>query len=245
MLYAGLWEVFRTPHSLSSGGPGSGLFKSTDGGDDVDRADEEPGLPAGLWGKVGVSVSPADANRVYAIVENENGGVFVSDDGGATWKLVNDERRLRQRAFYYTRIYADPKERDTVYVLNTGFYRSTDAGKTYRSFRVPHGDNHDLWIAPNDPKRMINGNDGGANVSRQRRRDLDRPGLPDRAVLQRVRHRARAVSRVRRAAGQQHRLRVERRRPRSCTPSAAARAATSRPTRAIRTCSTPAATAGI
>ena len=112
-----------------------------------------------------MSVSPVDAKRVYAIVENENGGVFVSDDGGATWKQVNDERRLRQRAFYYTRIYADPKERDTVYVLNTGFYRSTDAGKTYRSFRVPHGDNHDLWIAPNDPKRMINGNDGGANVS--------------------------------------------------------------------------------
>lgn len=164
-LYAGLWEVFRTPHSLSSGGPGSGLFKSTDGGSTWTELTKNAGLPAGLWGKVGVSVSPVDGTRVYAIVENENGGVFVSDDSGATWKLVNDERRLRQRAFYYTRIYADTGERDTVYVLNTGFYKSTDAGKTYRSYRVPHGDNHDLWIAPNDPKRMVNANDGGGNVS--------------------------------------------------------------------------------
>ena len=164
-LYAALWEVFRTPHSLSSGGPGSGLFKSTDGGATWTELTKNPGLPAGLWGKVGVSVSPVDGTRVYAFVENEDGGVFVSDDGGATWTRVNDERRLRQRAFYYTRIYADTKDRDTVYVLNTGFYRSTDGGKTYKSFRVPHGDNHDLWIAPNDSKRMINGNDGGANVS--------------------------------------------------------------------------------
>ncbi|MCU0250894.1 MAG: hypothetical protein MUE61_11830 [Vicinamibacterales bacterium] len=164
-LYAGLWEVYRTPHSLSSGGPGSGLFKSTDGGTTWTELTRNPGLPAGLWGKVGVSVSPVDAKRVYAIVENENGGVFVSDDGGASWKQANDDRRLRQRAFYYTRIYADTKERDTVYVLNTGFYKSTDAGKTYRTYRVPHGDNHDLWIAPNDAKRMINANDGGANVS--------------------------------------------------------------------------------
>jgi len=164
-LYAALWEVFRTPHSLSSGGPGSGVFKSTDGGSTWAELTQNPGLPKGIWGKVGVSVSQADGKRVYAIVENENGGVFSSDDGGATWKQVNDERRLRQRAFYYTRIYADTKERDTVYVLNTGFYRSTDGGKTYKAFRVPHGDNHDLWIAPNDAKRMINGNDGGANVS--------------------------------------------------------------------------------
>ncbi|MEW5982485.1 MAG: glycosyl hydrolase [Acidobacteriota bacterium] len=164
-LYAALWEVFRTPHSLSSGGPGSGLFTSTDGGDSWSELTKNPGLPAGIWGKVGVAVSPADANRVYAIVENEKGGVFLSNDAGATWTQVNDERRLRQRAFYYTRIYADPKVRDTVYVLNTGFYRSTDAGKTYAAIRVPHGDNHDLWIAPDDPKRMINSNDGGANVS--------------------------------------------------------------------------------
>lgn len=165
VIYAAIWEVFRTPHSLSSGGPDSGLYKTTDGGATWTELTRNPGLPAGMWGKVGVSVSPVDATRVYAIVENENGGVFRSDDGGATWTRVNDERRLRQRAFYYTRIFADTKARDTVYVLNTGFYRSTDGGKTYRTFRVPHGDNHDLWIAPNDATRMVNGNDGGGNVS--------------------------------------------------------------------------------
>ncbi len=112
-----------------------------------------------------MSVSGADSNRVYAIVEAADGGVFLSDDAGGTWTLVNDDRRLRQRAFYYTRIYADPQAKDTVYILNTGLYRSTDAGKTIKGIRVPHGDNHDLWIAPNDPKRLANSNDGGANIS--------------------------------------------------------------------------------
>jgi photosystem II stability/assembly factor-like uncharacterized protein len=165
VLYAGMWEVFRTPHSLSSGGPGSGLFKSVDGGTTWTDLTKNPGLPKPIWGKVAVSVSGADSNRVYAIVEAKDGGVFLSDDAGATWKLVNDDRRLRQRAFYYSRLYADPQAKDTVYVLNTGIYRSTDAGKTIRAIRVPHGDNHDLWIASNDPKRLINSNDGGANVS--------------------------------------------------------------------------------
>jgi photosystem II stability/assembly factor-like uncharacterized protein len=165
VLYAGLWEVSRTPHSLSSGGPGSGLFKSTDGGDTWTELTRNAGLPKPIWGKVGVSVSGADPSRVYALIEAADGGVFLSDDAGATWKRINDDRRLRQRAFYYTRIYADPVVKDTVYILNTGLYRSTDAGKTIRSIRVPHGDNHDLWIAPDDAKRMINSNDGGANVS--------------------------------------------------------------------------------
>jgi photosystem II stability/assembly factor-like uncharacterized protein len=165
VLYAGLWEVHRTPHSLSSGGPGSGLFKTTDGGRNWTELTRNPGLPPTLWGKIGVSVSGADSNRVFAIIEAAEGGVFLSDDGGVKWTRVNEDRRLRQRAFYYTRIYADPQVRDTVYILNTGFYRSTDAGKSIRGIRVPHGDNHDLWIAPNDAKRMINSNDGGANVS--------------------------------------------------------------------------------
>jgi photosystem II stability/assembly factor-like uncharacterized protein len=165
VIYAALWEALRTAYSLSSGGPGSGLFKSTDGGSTWTEITRNAGLPAGVIGKIGVSVSGADSQRVYAIVEAAEGGVFVSDDAGASFKRVNEERRLRQRAFYYTRIYADPKVKDTVYVLNTGMYRSIDGGKTYKPIRVPHGDNHDLWIAPNDPKRMIESNDGGANVS--------------------------------------------------------------------------------
>jgi photosystem II stability/assembly factor-like uncharacterized protein len=166
VLYATLWEVFRTPHSLSSGGPGSGLFKSTDAGDTWQEITRNQGLPKGMIGKSGISVSGADGNRVWAIVEAEDGGVFRSDDGGKTWTKTNEERKLRQRAFYYTRIYADPNDKEMVYVLNTGFYRSKDGGKTFpQSIRVPHGDNHDLWIAPNDPNRMINSNDGGANVS--------------------------------------------------------------------------------
>jgi photosystem II stability/assembly factor-like uncharacterized protein len=165
VVYAALWEAFRTSYSLSSGGPSSGLFKSSDGGDSWSELTRNPGLPKGIVGKIGVAASGGDAHRVYAIVEAEDGGIFRSDDAGATWTKVNDERRFRQRAFYYSRIYADPKAKDTLYVLNTGFYRSTDAGKTWKAIRVPHGDNHDLWIAANDPQRMINGNDGGANVS--------------------------------------------------------------------------------
>jgi photosystem II stability/assembly factor-like uncharacterized protein len=166
VIYATLWEVFRTPHSLSSGGPGSGLFKSTDGGATWQELTRNPGLPTGvIWGKAGVSVSGADSNRVYAIIEAQDGGLFRSDDAGATWSLVNDDRRMRQRAFYYTRVYADPADKDTVHVLNVQYFRSTDGGKTIRNIRVPHSDNHDLWIASGDAKRMINANDGGANVS--------------------------------------------------------------------------------
>ena len=164
-LYAGLWEVFRTPHSMSSGGPGGGLFKTTDGGKTWTEATTNPGLPKPLWGKIGISVSGADSNRVYALIEAQDGGLYASDDAGATWKLVNDNRNIRQRAFYYTRVYADPQAKDTVYLLNVSFYRSTDGGKTLRTISVPHGDNHDLWIAPNDPQRMVQSNDGGANVT--------------------------------------------------------------------------------
>jgi len=164
VLFAAFWQALRTPWSLESGGPGSSLWKSVDGGDNWTKLTGE-GLPKGVWGRIGVTVSPANPNRVWAIIEAQEGGVFRSDDAGKTWRKTNDERKLRQRAWYYTHILADPKNAESVYVLNVGFFRSLDGGKTFSTIRVPHGDNHDLWIAPEDPARMIEGNDGGANVS--------------------------------------------------------------------------------
>lgn len=168
VLYATIWEAWRKSWGMSSGGADSGLWKSTDGGETWTDITSTLGLdPATPIGKMGVTVSGANSNRVWVIVEHEpEGGVYRSDDAGRTWEHVNDERKLRQRAFYYTRIYADPQDEDVVYALNTGFYKSTDGGVTFpTSISVPHGDNHDLWIASDDPQRMINSNDGGGNVS--------------------------------------------------------------------------------
>lgn len=166
ILFATMWQAYRIPWKMSSGGAGSGLFRSTDGGDTWKELTRAPGMPTGMIGKVGVSVSGADSKRVYAIIEADSGGVFRSDDGGDTWKRTNTERKLRQRAFYYTRIYADPQNKDRVYVLNVNFYRSDDGGEKFATqIRPPHGDNHDLWIAPNDPQRMVESNDGGGTVS--------------------------------------------------------------------------------
>jgi photosystem II stability/assembly factor-like uncharacterized protein len=166
VLYAALWQAYRTSWNMSSGGPGSGLFKSTDGGEHWTEITRNAGLPNGIIGRIGVSVSPVDASRVYAIVEAADGGVYRSDDAGATWKRTNDERKLRQRAFYYTHITADPQIRDRVYVLNVNFFRSDDGGAHFdTTLAVPHGDNHELWIARNDNHRMIEANDGGGTVS--------------------------------------------------------------------------------
>ncbi|HEX6322410.1 MAG TPA: hypothetical protein VFZ36_01690 [Vicinamibacterales bacterium] len=166
VLFAAMWEAYRVEYQMSSGGPGSGLFKSTDGGETWTEITRNPGLPSGVVGRIGVAVSPADPNRVYALVENANGGLFVSDDAGATWTLINDSRNIRQRAFYYTHVTADSADRNTVYVLNTGLYKSSDGGKTLASIgQGTHGDHHDLWVDPDDPKHLVSGNDGGGAVS--------------------------------------------------------------------------------
>ncbi len=178
VLYAATWEMWRTPYSLNSGGPGSKLWKSTDGGATWTDISRNPGLPTGTLGRIGVSVSPADPKRVYACIEALDGGIFVSDDAGAAWKLVSDNRNYRQRAWYYTHIYADPKAVDTVYVLNVGFGKSTDGGKTFSGVSVPHSDNHDLWLNPDDPNIMANANDGGANVSKDGGRTWTEQDLP-------------------------------------------------------------------
>src|SRR5687767_9807105 len=168
VLYAALWEAYRIEYQMSSGGPGSGLFKSTDGGETWTEITRRTGLPAGVVGRIGVDVSGADPNRVYALVENENGGLFSSDNGGNTWTLVNSNRSIRQRAFYYTHITADPKNRDVVYALNTSLFKSTDGGKTLTNVGGgTHGDHHDLWIDPDNPQHLVNGNDGGGAVSMQ------------------------------------------------------------------------------
>ncbi len=165
ILLASFWNVKRTPYSLESGGIGSGIWKTTDGGDTWKNISGNKGLPKGITGISGITICPDNPERYYAIIESNEGGVFRSDDAGETWVKTNDERKLRQRAWYYSRIFADPKNEDMIYVLNVEFFRSKDGGKSYQSISTPHGDHHDLWIDPNDPSRMIIGDDGGAQVS--------------------------------------------------------------------------------
>jgi photosystem II stability/assembly factor-like uncharacterized protein len=165
ILYASTWRIRRTPYSLESGGEGSSIYKSTDGGETWKNIASAEGLPKGIWGISGVSVSPVNSNRVYAIIENDNGGVYRTDDAGQTWRKMNDDRNLRQRAWYYTKIYADTKDVDMVYVMNVSYHKSKDGGKTFQSYNAPHGDHHDLWIAPEDNQRMVIADDGGAQVS--------------------------------------------------------------------------------
>jgi len=166
VLYAGFWQAYRTPWMLSSGGAGGGMFKTTDGGDTWTEITRNTGLPAGIWGDIGISVSGANSNRVYAIIEAKEGGVYRSDDAGATWAKINGNSNLTQRAWYYMKIHADPKNQNVVYVNNVQFQKSTDGGKTFRPVQgLPHGDSHDFWIAPDNANRMIEADDGGATVS--------------------------------------------------------------------------------
>ncbi len=165
ILYATSWQVYRRTWKMWGGGPDCKLWKSENGGDTWIDLSANPGMPAPPLGKIGITVSPADNKRLWAIVEANDGGVYRSDDAGATWKKTNDERKLRQRAFYYSRIYADPFDRETVYGLNVEFFKSTDGGVTFNSIQTKHGDHHDLWIDPNNPQRMILSDDGGGVVS--------------------------------------------------------------------------------
>ena len=179
VIYAALWEAYRVEYQMSSGGPGSGLFKSTDGGETWTEITRNPGLPSGVVGRIGIDVSGADSNRLYALVENAAGGLFVSDNAGAAWKLVNDNRNVRQRAFYYTHVTADPVDRDTVYLLNVSAYRSSDGGKTLTAIGGgTHGDHHDLWIDPDDAKHLVLGNDGGGTVSLTAGKDWSPQDIP-------------------------------------------------------------------
>lgn len=165
IIYTSFWKIRRTPYDLSSGGAGSSLWKSTDSGDTWTEITRSEGLPKDTIGIIGVAVSAVRPDRVFAIIESQTGGVFRSDDGGKKWTKVNDDRNLRQRAWYYTRIYTDTKDEDVVYVMNVAYHKSKDGGKTFQSKYAPHGDHHDFWVAPEDPKRLIIGDDGGAQIS--------------------------------------------------------------------------------
>jgi photosystem II stability/assembly factor-like uncharacterized protein len=163
ILYASLWQARRTPWDMTSGGPGSGLYRSNDGGTTWKQL-QEHGLPKPPYGRIGLAVS-SNSDRIYALIEAHDGGLYRSDDGGETWELANGDRSLWQRAWYYMHIFADPQEASTVYIANVDFYKSTDAGRTFAKVKVPHGDNHNMWIDPRNNKRMIVSNDGGVTVS--------------------------------------------------------------------------------
>ncbi len=205
IIFASFWEGRRGPHYMSSGGPGSGLWRSTDGGDTWTDLSAKPGMPKGIKGKIGIAVSPAQTDRVWALVEHDKGGVFRSDDGGETWERLSEDRNLRQRAWYYSHLTADPQDANTVWCLNVEMWRSVDGGATFHQVPAPHGDNHDLWIDPADPE---------AHDPRQRRRRhrlLQRRPLlvdplqpADRRDVPRHHRHPDALPRLRRPARQHH-----------------------------------------
>jgi photosystem II stability/assembly factor-like uncharacterized protein len=165
VLYASFWQVVRHPWTFESGGPDSGIWKSTDGGDTWTDITHNQGLPKGVLGRIGLTVSPANPERVWALIEAQEGGIYRSDDAGKTWSKQNGDNSIKQRAWYYSQVFADPKDENTVYAVNTALFRSTDGGKTFTTIRNQHGDNHDMWIAPEDPNRFIESSDGGAQIS--------------------------------------------------------------------------------
>src|SRR5215213_7328934 len=165
VLYAALWQFRRTPWGFESGGAGSSIYKTIDGGDTWTEISRNKGLPAGIFGKIGLAVSPVNTNRIWAMIEAKDGGLYRSDDGGENWQRVSNNPQTMQRPWYYHRIYADTQNAETVYIMNVGFHKSADGGRTFTNVGEPHSDNHDLWIAPDNNQRMINGNDGGANVT--------------------------------------------------------------------------------
>lgn len=165
IMYCGTWQIKRNGYRMDSGGPGSKLWKSTDSGDSWEELTFNEGLPQGVWGIVGVTVSPVNSERVWAIIEADQGGVFRSDDAGKTWQRTSGKRDLRQRAWYYSRIYADPKDENMVYVCNVGFWRSRDGGRDWEQISTPHSDHHDLWIDPENNQRMAIADDGGGQIS--------------------------------------------------------------------------------
>ena len=165
IFYAGMWRVKRSPYNMESGGEGSGLYKSIDGGETWKPITANKGLPKGVWGIVGVAVAPSNPEKIYAIIENKDGGLYKSDDSGETWSLASGDNNIRQRAWYYSKVFVDPKNENLVYCPNVNFMRSKDGGRTFQGINTPHGDHHDLWIDPENGNRMIVADDGGAQIS--------------------------------------------------------------------------------